>query len=197
MDGERRQRVASSSTSGVAVAMLASAQTAVAIAARSGPAGSVMSSMTRCMAVPMSTGGARARLIAVSPASEVSPTPGTASPPGSGRRCRGRTGARCRAFARSVSPARPPNRTCTFLRIRLSTGSRRRGPWRGDPGSPIAVAADRFRSWPEHLGGAVADLPSGEKAAADRAPVEAEVALAQPADDSPPCEVVEVAEGAL
>jgi len=32
----------------------------------------------------------------------------------------GRTGARCRPFGRSVSPARPPNRTCDFHRIRLS-----------------------------------------------------------------------------
>ncbi len=35
--------------------------------------------------------------------------------------CRGRTGAPCRDFARSVSPARPPNRTCDSHRIRLST----------------------------------------------------------------------------
>jgi len=33
----------------------------------------------------------------------------------------GRTGARCRPFGRSVSPARPPNRTCDFHRIRLSS----------------------------------------------------------------------------
>jgi hypothetical protein len=37
----------------------------------------------------------------------------------------GRAGARCWSFDRSVSPARPPNRTCDFHRIRLSTGSRR------------------------------------------------------------------------
>jgi hypothetical protein len=91
--------------------------------------------------------------------------------PSSAGRCRGRTGARCRAFTRSVSPARPPNRTCTFPRIRLLTRSRRLGPWRGDVSAPVAVAADRLRSWPEHLGAAVADLPSGEVAAADGAPV--------------------------
>jgi hypothetical protein len=34
----------------------------------------------------------------------------------------GRGGARCRRCRRSVSPTRPPNRTCTFPRIRLSTG---------------------------------------------------------------------------
>ena len=34
----------------------------------------------------------------------------------------GRDGARCRRYRRSVSPTRPPNRTCTFPRIRLSTG---------------------------------------------------------------------------
>ena len=33
----------------------------------------------------------------------------------------GRAGARCRSFDRSVSPARSPNRTCGFHRIRLST----------------------------------------------------------------------------
>jgi RNA-directed DNA polymerase len=34
----------------------------------------------------------------------------------------GRAGARCRRYRRSVSPTRPPNRTCPFLSIRLSTG---------------------------------------------------------------------------
>jgi hypothetical protein len=34
----------------------------------------------------------------------------------------GRGGARCRRCRRSVSPRRPPNRTCAFPRIRLSTG---------------------------------------------------------------------------
>src|ERR1035438_7341371 len=34
----------------------------------------------------------------------------------------GRGGARCRRCRRSVSPTRPPNRTCPFLSIRLSTG---------------------------------------------------------------------------
>ncbi len=34
----------------------------------------------------------------------------------------GRVGARCRRYRRSVSPTRPPNRTCPFLSIRLSTG---------------------------------------------------------------------------
>src|SRR6266849_380025 len=34
----------------------------------------------------------------------------------------GRGGARCRRYRRSVSPTRPPNRTCPFLCIRLSTG---------------------------------------------------------------------------
>src|SRR5271167_2052822 len=34
----------------------------------------------------------------------------------------GRAGARCRLCRRSVSPTRPPNRTCPFLSIRLSTG---------------------------------------------------------------------------
>jgi RNA-directed DNA polymerase len=34
----------------------------------------------------------------------------------------GRAGARYRRYRRPVSPTRPPNRTCTFPRIRLSTG---------------------------------------------------------------------------
>ena len=34
----------------------------------------------------------------------------------------GRAGARCRRYRRSVSPTRPPNRTCPFLSIRLSAG---------------------------------------------------------------------------
>jgi integrase len=34
----------------------------------------------------------------------------------------GRAGARCRRYRRSVSPTRPPNRTCPFPGIRLSTG---------------------------------------------------------------------------
>jgi hypothetical protein len=33
-----------------------------------------------------------------------------------------RAGARCRRYRRPVSPTRPPNRTCPFLSIRLSTG---------------------------------------------------------------------------
>jgi hypothetical protein len=39
-----------------------------------------------------------------------------------GTTSQGRAGARCRRCRRSVSPTRPPNRTCTFPRIRLSTG---------------------------------------------------------------------------
>jgi len=34
----------------------------------------------------------------------------------------GRGGAPCRRYRRSVSPPRPPNRTCAFPRIRLSAG---------------------------------------------------------------------------
>jgi hypothetical protein len=34
----------------------------------------------------------------------------------------GRAEARCRRYRRSVSSTRPPNRTCPFLSIRLSTG---------------------------------------------------------------------------
>jgi len=38
-----------------------------------------------------------------------------------GARCRGRTAAPCRPSGLWVSAARPPNRTCDFHRIRLST----------------------------------------------------------------------------
>src|SRR5271169_5225811 len=87
--------------------------------------------------------------------------------PGAANPGRGRAEARCRGFARSVSSARPPNRTCTSPRIRLSTGSCLWGecfsllvrPGGGDSGAPVAVAADRDPSWPEHLGTAVAYLP--------------------------------------
>ena len=41
---------------------------------------------------------------------------------GQGEEGSGRAGARCRRCRRSVSPARPPNRTCPFPSIRLSTG---------------------------------------------------------------------------
>jgi hypothetical protein len=40
---------------------------------------------------------------------------------------RGRAGAQCQPFDWSVSPARPPNRTCTSLCIRLSTSSDQTG----------------------------------------------------------------------
>src|SRR3954464_6978559 len=39
-----------------------------------------------------------------------------------GTTSQGRDGARCRRSRRSGSPSRPPNRTCVFPRIRLSTG---------------------------------------------------------------------------
>jgi Phage integrase family len=39
-----------------------------------------------------------------------------------GTTSQGRDGARCRRYRRSVSPTRPPNRTCPFLSIRLSAG---------------------------------------------------------------------------
>jgi len=88
--------------------------------------------------------------------------------PGPRRTCRGRAEAQWRPLDRPVSPARPPNRTCDSHRIRLSTSSDR-GCWRTlcsarpggrDPGAPVAIANDRDRSWPEHLGPPVADLPA-------------------------------------
>lgn len=52
------------------------------------------------------------------------PLPGRPCRPPWGARCRGRTGAPCSTLIEGVSPARPPNRTCGFHRIRLSTCSR-------------------------------------------------------------------------
>jgi hypothetical protein len=82
----------------------------------------------------------------------------------------GRAGARCRRCRRSVSPTRPPNRTCPFLSIRLSTGhamadrdvglgnggSRSSGgsacsggrPGRGDPVAAIAISGHWDLGWP-------------------------------------------------
>src|SRR5665213_3620360 len=118
-------------------------------------------------------------------------------PPLPGRDLRVGVGPRrgVRVFARSVSSARPPNRTCPSLSIRLSTGSCRiAGPWCGDLGAPVAVAIDRYRVWPEHLGLPVADLPSGEVAAVQSSPVQSVVSFAHPAHHTPPREVVEVVE---
>ena len=82
----------------------------------------------------------------------------------------GRAGARCRHYRRSVSPTRPPNPACVFLRTGLSTGhtvadrdaelgngdlrlgggpscAGGRRPRRGDPVAAIAISGHR------HLGG--------------------------------------------
>ena len=82
----------------------------------------------------------------------------------------GRAGARCRRYRRFVSPTRPPNTACVFLRTGLSTGhavadrdaglgngglrlgggpscAGGRRPWRGDPVAAIAISGHR------HLGG--------------------------------------------
>ena len=65
-----------------------------------------------------------------------------------------RTGARCKSLDRFVSPARPPNRTCDFHRIRLSHESllatrdllgRLPVPWRRD--RRPAVAVEEFGQW--------------------------------------------------
>src|SRR5450755_1271621 len=100
-----------------------------------------------------------------------------------------------RGFTRSVSSARPPHRTCPSPSIRLSTGSCRIAcPWCGDLGAPVSVANDRYLQWPEHLGLAVANLPSWEVAAAQGSPVQPVVPFAHPPNHSPPGVVVEVAE---
>ena len=71
----------------------------------------------------------------------------------------GRAGARCRRCRRSVSPTRPPNRTCAFLRIRLSTGhamADRDAGFQatadlrpsGGPSCPVGVAHGEGIRWP-------------------------------------------------
>ena len=70
--------------------------------------------------------------------------------------------ARIDAFCSSVSPTFPrpalPNRTCEFPRIRLSTISFSRGCGvclrllaHGDPGAPVSVAGDRYRTGVEQV----------------------------------------------
>ena len=71
----------------------------------------------------------------------------------------GRAGARCRRCRRSVSPTRPPNRTCPFLSIRLSTGraiaDRDVGHATAAPGRVVAwpvpvVAHGEGMRWPRY-----------------------------------------------
>ena len=106
----------------------------------------------------------------------------------------GRPGARCRPCSRSVSPGRPPNRTCPFPGIRLSTGSCRWGragfgcrPWRCDA-SPVAVAADRHLAGVEQCRIAVRGPPSGQIAASDPLPVRTAVFAADPEQHPAPGE---------
>ena len=60
----------------------------------------------------------------------------------------GRAGARCRRCRRPVSPARPPNRTCPFPSIRLSTGHAV-----ADRGAGQATAVSRPGGGPSCSGG--------------------------------------------
>src|SRR3954471_9519667 len=113
-------------------------------------------------------------------------------------RCRGRAAAPCQPCGWWVSAARPPNRTCPFLSIRLSTRSRGgTRPGVRDPGSSVAVAGHDDLPGAEELDPAVGDPPSRQVPADQGAHTEAGVTFLQPADDAPEGEVVEVAEGAF
>ncbi len=130
------------------------------------------------------------------------PPPGRPSRSRSGARCRGRTGAPCQRFRWWVSPARPPNRTCDFHRIRLSTCSCHWSrnplvatcPWRGDASAPIAVADNSHFLRSKHLESTGTDLPTRQEPPDERPHVQADVPLAQPAHDPPKGEVIEIAE---
>ena len=117
--------------------------------------------------------------------------------------CRGRTGAPCRLSAGGFP--RPALRTGRAA-LTASGSPRVHAAGAGDPVrcSPMAWGSERPGSdseqspllWSEHLGPAVSDLPVGQKATVEGSPVQSEVTFAQPANDPPPCEVIEVAERA-
>jgi group II intron reverse transcriptase/maturase len=132
----------------------------------------------------------------------------------------GRAGARCRRYRRSVSPTRPPNRTCPFLSIRLSTGhpladrdaalgngGLRRGggpscaggrrPWRGDPVAAIAISGDRNLGGPREPRAFAAGPVAPPAPSPDLFPGQSRVLLTQPANHSPPQVVAEIREAAL
>ena len=131
----------------------------------------------------------------------------------------GRAGARCRRYRRSVSPTRPPNRTCPSPGIRLSAGravaDRGAGlgnggfrpggglvcsggrPRRGDSVSAIAVSGHRDLGGPGEpraFGAGPLDPPVPSP---DLFPGQLRVLHAQPSHDSPPQVVAEVREAAL
>src|SRR6266508_5303520 len=119
--------------------------------------------------------------------------PRRAKRPGFGR---GRTRAPCQPCGWWVSLARPPNRTCDFHRIRLSTCSTRGPrPWVRDFGAPVAVSLDGDAAGSEQVDSAVADLPVGEVATDHGACVQSCVSFAEPAVDTPEGVVFDVAEG--
>jgi hypothetical protein len=130
----------------------------------------------------------------------------------------GRDGARCRRYRGSVSPPRPPNRTCTFPPIRLSTGhamaardrcsgsvdSRSSGgssccggrPRRGDAVASVAIPGHRDLVGPGEpravgSGPAVPPVPSP-----DLFPGQPRMLSAQPADHPPPQVVAEIRKAA-
>jgi group II intron reverse transcriptase/maturase len=131
----------------------------------------------------------------------------------------GRAGARCRRYRRSVSPTRPPNRTCPFLSIRLSTGramtdlvvesgngcSGSSGgsscaggrPRRGDAVSAILVSRHRDLGGPCEPRAFTAGPVAPPAPSPELFPGQSRVLLAQPADHSPPQVVAEIREAAL
>src|SRR5436305_7435862 len=91
-----------------------------------------------------------------------------------------RTRARCQPFGWYVSLARPPNRTCGFHRIRLSTSpsalrdllGRHAAPWRGDRRPAVAVTGNRDCSAVEQRHAVVLGPPPvGQVAPSQKPPV--------------------------
>ena len=113
-----------------------------------------------------------------------------------GVRCRGRTGAPCQPFGWWGSPARPPNRTCGFRRIRLSTCLCRGcwSPWCGDLRSSIPVARYRVLPAAIELDPFGAYFPTGNMTPDEGAHVQFGVTFLQPAHDPPEGEVIEIGE---
>ena len=117
-----------------------------------------------------------------------------------------RTGARCPPLGGPVSPARPPNRTCGFHRIRLSTSAsrlcdlrgRRPAPRRQDRRSAIAVTGHRHCSTVEQGQSVVLGPPPVGQVVPSQPPsVGTAMLAAQPADHPQPGELVQVGEGVL
>src|SRR5450755_956402 len=127
---------------------------------------------------------------------------------------------RCRAYARWSARPCPPNRTCPFLSIRLSTGHAvadcdaglgigglRRGggpscsggrrPRRGDPMATIAISGHRNLGGPRESRAFAAGPVAPPAPSPDLLPGQPRVLLTQPADHSPPQVVAQIRKAAL